>query len=57
MKKPEDVSMGDPTFGDTDDEDGENVISLDKIKNESGFLADGLLDDDAKSSVKGTFLL
>lgn len=45
--------MGDVTFGDTDDEDNENAISLEKIKNESGFLADGLLDDEDKKSVIG----
>ncbi|XP_046676836.1 WD repeat and HMG-box DNA-binding protein 1-like isoform X1 [Homalodisca vitripennis] len=50
--RPEDVPMTDPQFGDTDDEDNDNVISLDKIKNESGFLADDLLDDDDKPSVK-----
>lgn len=49
----EDVPMGDVTFGDTDDEDNENAISLEKIKNESGFLADGLLDDEDNKSVKG----
>uniref|UniRef100_A0A1B6MKD1 Uncharacterized protein n=1 Tax=Graphocephala atropunctata TaxID=36148 RepID=A0A1B6MKD1_9HEMI len=49
---PADVEMADPEFGNTDDEDDDNVISLEKIKNESGFLADDLLDDEDKPSVK-----
>lgn len=49
----EDKPIGEIEFGDTDDEDNENAISLEKIKNESGFLADGLIDNEDNHSVKG----
>lgn len=41
---PEDLPLGDPVFGDSD-EDDDNAISLEKIKNESGFLGGDITKD------------
>uniref|UniRef100_A0A1B6DME6 Uncharacterized protein n=1 Tax=Clastoptera arizonana TaxID=38151 RepID=A0A1B6DME6_9HEMI len=47
------IPLTDPIFGDSDDEDNENAISIEKIKNESGFGASLGLNDVDKASLSG----